>query len=111
MTDARKEYEDAIDDAFNDLANNLADAYRRYEKYSADAWYNYQVRTGMVTVPKPEGESEDGRSDIDQGEDAGDAGSDSVREDAGEAPGRTGDGDTGDEIPGTTDTPTAESAG
>jgi sRNA-binding protein len=59
MSDARAEYESAIDRAISDCDATVTQAYQHMRSYCDQAWYTYCVRTGMVTVPRPETEGQD----------------------------------------------------
>lgn len=63
MSDARAEYESAIDRAISDCDATVTQAYQHMRSYCDQAWYTYCVRTGMVTVPRPETEGQDDDSE------------------------------------------------
>lgn len=81
VSDARAEYEAAVDSATADLARETTIAYQKMRAACEVAWYTYCVRSGMVSVPTREGQ------DNDQGSDSTPAGIDGD-------PGNGGDGES-----------------
>ena len=106
MSDARVEYEAAVDSATAALAGDCAKAYQHMRAVVDTAWYTYCVRTGMVTVPPDErtGETDGDRSEaveVDHGQpgrsDSEPAASPDGPADAGQGTETSGDNGTADE--------------
>ncbi len=63
MSDARAEYESAVDSATADLARETTIAYQKMRAACGVAWYTYCVRSGMVSVPTSEGSNDGTRGE------------------------------------------------
>src|SRR6266704_3616552 len=71
MTTPRQEYESTIDDAITALSEANQAAHQRYSDAAQHAWYNYQIRTGMIPVPDTEQSGTEHDDDTDQASSGG----------------------------------------
>lgn len=116
MSDPKADYETAVADAFASMSSDMQDIYDQCRDKCQAAWYQYQVRTGMldVTVVQPATREQDdeqddtrvGPGDADHAGSAGPEGTD-LRTQGSES--RAEQGTTG--AAGTEAIPTAESEG
>lgn len=66
MSKARTEYEAALDAAVAVLGDDCRQAYAAFDQSAQSAWYDYQVKTGMIPVPR--GDQDGKENDHDEGD-------------------------------------------